>query len=197
MTPPPDVPKNVWLQLVQVREERDDAYAKLNALRRGLVQYEHTLTAVEAERDEVRAERDAYLASVDGAAHQSAVEAIERLTRERDEARAQVTALIDRLAEALSGDGVRIHFRSLDEAVAEARRLTAVCASHWAEANTLRALLREVEWHGWCPTLLSSPPAHASEASIATGACPFCQRFKFNGHAPDCRLKAALEGRDA
>ena len=56
MTPPPDdEPQNPWLQLARMRTERGDAYRKMDALRKGLIQYEHTLTAVEAERDEVRA----------------------------------------------------------------------------------------------------------------------------------------------
>jgi len=185
MTPPPDVPKNVWLQLVQVREERDDAYAKLNALRRGLVQYEHTLTAVEAERDEVRAERDAYLASVDGAAHQSAVEAIERLTRERDEARAlKVPATTEEVLQA-----------EMAAAVARAERDAADCtlrdggdARHCrpdtglclrCERDTLKALLREV-------------------ADVVANCCNCLALYDDHDlpHRLIDRVNAALEGRD-
>jgi len=81
-----------------------------------------------------------------------------QMRRERDEARAQLR------------DAVETWTRVSD-------KLT-------TERDTLRALLREVEW------------ANA-------GRCLFCRRLgtvnneqEPYGHTPDCRLKAALEGRD-
>lgn len=62
------------------------------------------------------------------------------------------------------------------------------------EIAHLKALLREVEWAGWTPTLLGGTN-QPTRYDIATGACPLCQFPKIHGHEKDCRLAAALEGR--
>lgn len=54
------------------------------------------------------------------------------------------------------------------------------------EENTrLRALLAEVEWKGWVYRAAELMPACPD---------PKCRRTKEEGHAPDCRLAAALKG---
>jgi len=91
------------------------------------------------------------------------------LTIERDEARAEVTR---------QHQGWTDTFAQLDLA--------------GREAHTLRALFLEVEWGG---------PAHTQQRWACErcaryhvgGSCEWCGACQWKGHAPDCRLKAALD----
>jgi len=74
--------------------------------------------------------------------------------------------------------------RERDAALAGLDATQQALREEMSERDILRALLREVEW------------ANA-------GRCLFCRRLgtvnneqEPYGHTPDCRLKAALEGRD-
>ena len=94
-----------------------------------------------------------------GSSHCECRAALERLTRERDEARTSCEQLHDQ-------------------------------AEIWkAEADTLRALLRSVEYlaHEDCVD------ASCHACGDWNPQCVVCGRCKSCGHAPDCRLKAALE----
>lgn len=53
-----------------------------------------------------------------------------------------------------------------------------------AEVKRLRELLGEVEWSG-------APPPDGPDALT----CSWCGFTKSEGHAPDCKLAAALEGK--
>lgn len=86
----------------------------------------------------------------------------ERLTRERDEARAEVERWKD----------------AADELAGPIERLWELRV----EVARLATLLREVEWV-W--------PYDGQDPSVMT--CYVCEHQKRNGHAPDCRLAAALK----
>ena len=75
---------------------------------------------------------------------------------------------------------------SRDEARAQAAEWAAlrVCKVE-RERDTLKALLREVEWVDDAPWILA-PQKQTYRA------CPSCGRTEADGHASDCRLHAAL-----
>jgi len=55
------------------------------------------------------------------------------------------------------------------------------------QRDEARALLREVEW-----ALVRDCTTHQKWEQC----CPVCHGCQMTGHNPDCRLHAALEGRD-
>jgi len=61
-----------------------------------------------------------------------------------------------------------------------------------AERDTLRTLLREVEWR----CVIASISATQDDVFVNTtlvAACPLCYNTQTEGHKSDCRLHAALE----
>lgn len=125
----------------------------------------------------------------------------ERERREEVALRERLYQLLDGVARALKGEPpplVRHDFSDLPEVAATVRAdrdealenakvaVTALGAAIvqlkvvGEEVARLRAMLREVEW--------ASVDRHQ--------CCPVCHRVKEWGHAPDCLLHAALEGRD-
>jgi len=97
---------------------------------------------------------------------------IHELTAQLDEARAEVKNLRILLAPQQKVETTL--YSSTDERVSAAR----------AERDTLRALLRELEWRG--ATSLTYP-------STLLPSCPSCGRTRAHRHREDCRLRAALE----
>lgn len=96
-----------------------------------------------------------------------------RLDAALREANASKNALLDAIRER---DGARAEMTHWRDACAEAQVKLDTRHDVEAERDRLRALLREVEeYHD---------------------ECQFCGAWK-RGHEYDCRLKAALEGRDA
>lgn len=91
--------------------------------------------------------------------------------RERDEARKDAAYHAE----------CRPNRQRAEAAMAVAKATNDRWANAIAERDRLRELLREVEWqylgYGY------------------SGICVSCHRLKMNGHALDCRLKAALEGK--
>lgn len=110
--------------------------------------------------------RELVACGADGVLPPQALEDIAQVLRERDEARAQ----------AHDATVLLIHRTRERDAEAENARLMQDRLTRLVEgANRLRALLRKVEeYHD---------------------ECQFCGAWKTD-HVPDCRLKAALEGRD-
>jgi hypothetical protein len=73
----------------------------------------------------------------------------------------------------------------------EARAELELADRRWALAadicDDLRALLREVEWAGCCWDEIGRA------CDLTWPFCPVCHEQQPSGHAPDCKLKAALE----
>ena len=103
---------------------------------------------------------------------------LEQVTRERNEARAELATI----AAGLNPDFVPHHLAAHPadvESVREGAR------DLLADNDRLRALLREAEWAG------------VADCQIGHGwarRCPWCDACEHCGHTLDCRLKAALEG---
>jgi DNA repair exonuclease SbcCD ATPase subunit len=151
-----------------------------------------------ADIDALTAERDAALKRAEttdkewaraSANFTSLLRQVETLKTERDEAR----SLLQQYELVMTADDHQI-VRDLADAqqvgrVMRAEAAKAIDARDEAEMryatgavenDRLRALLREVEWMG----------------SEHETMCPSCGCMQWKGHAPDCRLAAALEGRD-
>ena len=128
---------------------------------------------------------------------------IERLTRERDEARAEATKLhgwfnseaqtAGRLQRERDdarakletlGRGLVQYEHSLAAVEAHRDRAIACLTDISRERGELVLLLRELEWRG--ATSLTYP-------STLLPSCPSCGRTRAHRHREDCRLRAALE----
>lgn len=120
------------------------------------------------ERDEARAEAAQHLerANQEIAARQQAQVAY-------SQSEALRLTLVDARDEALNQNGFLVDNLFKLEQESFQLRVRAIVAER--ERDEARALLREVEWRG-----------HG-------GCCPLCGMSPTERHAPDCRLKAALE----
>jgi len=110
-----------------------------------------------------------------------------KVTRERDKARAAVAKLA-RLTSDRETSRLREMTRERDSARAE---LDTERARLIGRIQTLAALLREVEWGGPAHTKQRWECEQCARYHVG-GSCEWCGACRWKGHAPDCRLHAAL-----